>query len=103
MEGRSVDPRTYCRRAMANSLGRTRPRQDESIKRQVLVVLAYFAQQDTSERDFVAQLRLLGDSAERSGRPSLAAAARAVLHDWQARSREAAEDHGEPRHELDYF
>jgi hypothetical protein len=95
-----VDPQTYCRHAMANVLGRSGKQQDGSSDRQVLVVLAYFAQQDTSERDFVRQLTLLGDTAERSGRTSLAAAARSVLSNWQTRGRgEAVEDHGEARHE----
>jgi len=97
-----VDPRTYCRQAMAKVLGQGRMQQDGLTDRQVLVVLAYFAQQETSERDFIGQLTLLGDSAERSGRTALAAAARAVLHDWQTHGRrEAPERPREPGHEGD--
>ena len=52
---------------------------------QKIVVLAYFADLNPSERDFASRLRLLAESSERSGRHSLASAARAVLDDWETR------------------
>jgi hypothetical protein len=68
----------------------------------VLAVLVFFAQQDMTERDFVAQLVLLGESSERSGRTALAAAARAVLRDWETHARRsAALQPGEPKRALD--
>ena len=80
-----MDPRTYCEHAMGQLRQKiaTRPRDVEG--RQRVVVLAYFAQQQPSVRDFASQLKLLAESAERSRRSSLAAAARAVLCDWEAR------------------
>ena len=81
-----MDPRTYCRQVIADLLGKSR-RQDTGLSdRQVVVVLAHFALQNPSGRDFTAQLALLADSAERSHRRSLAAAARAILEDWQRRA-----------------
>jgi hypothetical protein len=79
-----MEPRIYCQEA----IDRLRVRGAESFSgaedKQVVVVLAYFAQQKPSERDFTSGLKLLAESATRSGRSSLAAAANAVLSDWQA-------------------
>jgi hypothetical protein len=81
-----VDPHTYCRQVIADLLSERR-RQDAGLSdRQVVAVLAHFALQKPSGRDFTAQLALLADSAERSHRRTLAAAARAILEDWQRRA-----------------
>jgi hypothetical protein len=81
-----VDPHTYCRQVIADLLSESR-RQDAGLSdRQVVAVLAHFALQKPSGRDFTAQLALLADSAERSHRRSLAAAARTILEDWQRRA-----------------
>ena len=78
-----MDPRTYCQQGRAALLGKRGHQQQGRKTSQVLAVLAYFAQQELTERDFVAQLVLLRDSAERSGRAGLAVAARAVLRDGE--------------------
>ena len=84
-----MDPDTYCRQVISQLLGKSK-RQDAGLSdRQVLAVLAHFALQKPSERDFTAQLALLADSAERSHRRSLAAAARAILEDWRRASAES--------------
>src|SRR5437763_10535812 len=81
-----MNPDTYCRQVSAQLLGKSK-RQDAGLSdRQVVAVLAHFALQKPSERDFTAQLALLADSAERSHRRSLAAAARAILEDWRRRA-----------------
>jgi hypothetical protein len=81
-----VDPRTYCERAIGQLRRETATQHRDVEGRQRVVVLAYFAQQQPSARDFASQLRLLAESAERSRRTALAAAARAVLRDWEARA-----------------
>ena len=80
-----MDPRTYCEHAMGQLRRKTATRHRDAEGRQMVVVLAYFAQQQPSERDFASQLKLLAESAERSRRSLLATAARAVLSDWEAR------------------
>jgi len=80
-----MDPRSYCQHAIGQLRRETATRHRDVEGRQMVVVLAYFAQQQPSERDFASQLKLLAESAERSRRRSLAAAARAVLSDWEAR------------------
>src|SRR5437763_16305675 len=81
-----MNPDTYCRQVIVDLLGKSR-RQDAGLSdRQVVAVLAHFALQNPSGRDFTAQLALLADSAERSHRRSLAAAARAILEDWRRRT-----------------
>jgi hypothetical protein len=81
-----MEPRTYCQEAIDQLRGRGADRFPSAENKQIVVVLAYFAEQKPSERDFTSELKLLADSATRSGRPSLAAAASAVLSDWQARA-----------------
>jgi hypothetical protein len=85
-----MDPRTYCERAIDELRGKQSRRFSPIEGHQMVVVLAHFAQVKPSERDFSSQLKLLVQSAERSHRWSLAAAARAVLEDWQARTNGAA-------------
>jgi hypothetical protein len=81
-----MEPRTYCQEAMDRLRGRGAESFSGAEDKQVVVVLAYFAQQKPSERDFPSELKLLAESATRSGRSSLAAAASAVLSDWQTRA-----------------
>jgi hypothetical protein len=74
-----MDPSRYCQQAIQEL------RSASAIEgQQKIVVLAYFADLNPSAADFLTELRLLAESAERSGRASLASAARAVIADWQS-------------------
>ena len=77
--------KVVCRRTSAKS----RP---DLTQAQSVAVAAYYAQREFSERDFVNDLELLAGSAERSDRPGLATAARAVLADWRAKQAEPTDD-----------
>ena len=79
-----MDPSRYCQQAI-KELRRAKP--EHGVRgQQKIVVLAYFAEVNPSEQDFSSQLKLLADSAERTGRTSLARAAQSVLDDWQSRT-----------------
>ena len=80
-----MDPRTYCQQTIKDLRSSDAKRFSGIEDHQIVVVLSFFAQQTATERDFLTQLKLLAESAERSRRTSLAAAARAVLEDWQSR------------------
>ena len=76
-----MDPSRYCQQAIQEL------RREPAIEgQQKIVVLAYFADLSPSEQDFSSQLKLLAESAERTGRASLASAARSVLEEWQSRT-----------------
>ncbi len=79
-----MDPKRYCQEAI-QELHTAAPTEQANQRHQRIVVLAYFADIQPAEQEFASQLKLLASSSERSGRPSLAAAAREVLDDWQAR------------------
>ena len=74
-----MDPRTYCKEAVAHLLAEhpARPSDPERLQRAVL--LAYFSAQQLSAPEFVQHLEEL--AGERW--PAVAAAARAILLDWQ--------------------
>jgi hypothetical protein len=73
-----MEPNRYCQTAIDG----LRDAETSIESQQKIVVLAYFAEVGPSEEGFAIDLRLLADGAERDGRRSLAAAARAVLEDW---------------------
>lgn len=79
-----LDPRTYCERAIEDLRSTQRTRFGGLQSNQMVVVLAYFAEIQPEARDFTSQLKLLARTSERSNRWSLAAAAKAVLSDWEA-------------------
>ena len=79
-----MDPHTYCEQAMAELS--SKPTRRGALERpQLLVVLAHFIRHELSDRAFARELRDLAESADRRGRLGLAAAARAVLRDWETR------------------
>ena len=86
-----MEPRDYCAQRVAclRTSAKARPDMPQA---QILVVAAYYAQRECSERDFANDLELLAGSAERMGRPGLATAARAVLADWRAEQAEPTDD-----------
>lgn len=75
-----MEPSRYCQEA----IGELRDGAADAARQQKIVVLAYYAEVSPPEEGFATDLRLLAQGAERDGRRSLAAAARAVLHDWEA-------------------
>ena len=77
-----MEPNRYCQQAI-QELRQSMPSEQRVEAQQRLVVLAYFAAEPLQTRDFASRLRLLANSSERSGRSNLAAAARAVLEDWE--------------------
>jgi hypothetical protein len=82
----AMDPHAYCKDAIEQLRCKDSGRFSGADDHQMVVVLAYYVQHKPSERDFAPQLKLLIQSAERSSRPSLAAAAQAVLSDWETRT-----------------
>ena len=81
-----MDPRTYCEQSCAELL-ELRARGGSSPERlQRAVVLAYLAGQQPSTRDFERELEELVVNAVETGQPGVAAAARAILRDWQGRA-----------------
>jgi hypothetical protein len=82
-----MDPHTYCRDAIEELRRKDGGRFSGAEDHQMVVVLAYYVQHKPTERDFPTELKLLIQSAERSSRPSLAAGARAVLSDWETRTK----------------
>ena len=87
LEDRAMEPRDYCAQRVVCLRTSAKARPDLT-QAQIVVVAAYYAQREFSERDFVNDLELLAGSAERSDRPGLATAARAVLADWRAKQTE---------------
>lgn len=81
-----MDPTTYCREAIELLREEQGGTLSDPSSFQAIVLLSSYGQQELVPEDFTAALRLLIDRAERSGRPNMAAAARAVLRDWQSRS-----------------
>ena len=81
-----MDPQAYCEQTIADLFAdRSGPRPDlDSLQR--AAVLAYLAQQRLSAPDFERELTELS-AVNSQRRPNVAAAARAVLRDWQARTR----------------
>ena len=77
-----MDPRTYCKEAVAHLLAdhAARPSDPDLLQRAVL--LAYFSAQQLSAPEFVQHLEEL--AGERWS--AVAAAARAILLDWQGRA-----------------
>ena len=78
-----MTPRDYCKQTMRR-LQDASPAPHNKTAMQVLSVLSFFAQRDRTDHEFVADLRLMAESAEHSGRPGLAAGARTVLAEWDA-------------------
>ncbi len=81
-----MDPRTFCEQALDDLRRGQAPQSPEVGSQQVEVVLIHLVAQTPSEQEFSTQLKLMAESAERMNRPALAAAARALLSDWKAKS-----------------
>ena len=80
-----MDPYIYCQQAVDELLddgGKQAPDR-ECLQR--AAVLAFLAHRRLAERDFARELRELAAGADH-GRPGVAAAAQAILDDWQART-----------------
>ena len=82
----SVDPRTYCEQACSELLADLVHVSTDRARIQQGVVLASFAGRQLSAHDFVRELEDLAGEAMRAQRPAVAAAARAILCDWEARA-----------------
>ena len=80
-----MDPHLYCEETIADLLAQRADRRSGPADLQRAAVLAFLAQQRLSERDFARELRALAAGADH-GRPGVAAAAQAILRDWQART-----------------
>ena len=80
-----MDPHRYCEETIADLLAERPDRRSGPEDLQRAAVLAYLAQRRLSERDFARELRELAAGADH-GRPGVAAAAQAILRDWQART-----------------
>ena len=80
-----MDPHLYCQETIADLLAQPADRRLGPADLQRAAVLAFLAQRQLSERDFARELRELAAGADH-GRPGVAAAAQAILHDWQART-----------------
>ncbi len=78
-----MDPYIYCQEALAELLDSRLPHRPHRAELQRAAVLAYLVQRRLSEPDFTRELtELAGDGSQ--GSPHVAAAARAILLDWQA-------------------
>ena len=80
-----MDPHLYCQETIAALLAQRADRRSRPADLQRAAVVAFLAQRRLSERDFAHELRELAVSADH-GRPGVAAAAQAILRDWQART-----------------
>ena len=80
-----MDPRLYCEETITDLLTERADRRPRPEDLQRAAVLAFLAQRRLSERDFARELRELAAGADH-GRPGVAAAAQAILRDWQART-----------------
>ena len=78
-----MDPHLYCQETIAALLAQRADRRSRPEDLQRAAVLAFLAQRRLSERDFAHELRELAAGADQ-GRPGVAAAAQAILRDWQA-------------------
>ena len=81
-----MDPRTYCEQALDELLARGADLAADQDGTQRGAVLSYLAQLRLSEHDFAGELKRLSMRATRERRPTIAAAARAILLDWEARA-----------------
>jgi hypothetical protein len=79
-----MDPYLYCEETIADLLAERPDRRSQPEDLQRVAVLAFLAQRRLSERDFARELRELAAGGNH-GRPAVAAAARAILRDWEAR------------------
>ena len=83
-----MDPKTYCAEAIAELRAwaeRRGARFEGHDRPQLIAVLAYFALRGPAPAAFGAELRRLAQESGRVGRTSLAAAAAAILRDWENR------------------
>lgn len=80
-----MDPRTYCEQACAELLAARARRGSDPECLQRIVVLAHFVERPLPADEFARALRDLSVDAAH-GRPGVAAAARAILADWQGRA-----------------
>lgn len=82
-----MDPAASCDEAIRELHAGRGERYASCDTRQVLVALSYLVDQPFDGEDFLLTLQLIAASADRAGQASLAAVARAVLHDWLAQAR----------------
>ena len=80
-----MDPHRYCEETITDLLAKRADRRSRPADLQRAAVLAFLAQRRLSERDFARELHELAAGADH-GRPGVAAAAQAILRDWQART-----------------
>ena len=80
-----MDPHLYCHETITDLLAKRADRRSGPEDLQRAAVLTFLAQRRLSERDFARELRELAAGADH-GRPGVAAAAQAILDDWQART-----------------
>ena len=79
-----MDPHRYCEETVAELLARrARPGSDPEVLER-LVVLAHFFKRAVTAAEFEGELLRL--AADERGRVGVAAAARAILRDWQSRA-----------------
>jgi hypothetical protein len=76
-----MTPREYCEQNVRRLQDSSHAPHDKWTM-QIRSVLSFFAQRNLTDHEFVAELKLMAESAEHSGRPALAAAVRTVLADW---------------------
>ena len=86
-----MDPQTYCQRALDELLARGADLASDPDAVQKGAVLAYLVRLPLSKQEFARELKELRIRAVRSRRPSLEAAARAILLDWETRASWAIE------------
>ena len=80
-----MDPRTYCEQACAELIAERARRGSDPESLQRMVVLAHFVERPLPADECARALRDLSVDAVH-GRPGVAAAARAILADWQGRA-----------------
>ena len=81
-----MDPRTYCKEAVAQLLAEHPARLSDPVRLQRAVLLAYFSEQQLSAPEFVGHLEELESERQEMRQPTVAAAARAILADWRERA-----------------
>ena len=81
-----MDPHLYCQETMAELLTERVGAGSDPERLQRAVVLSYLLGRRLSREDLVRELRELAVDAGH-GRPSVASAARAILLEWQERTR----------------
>ena len=77
-----MDPHVYCRESVAELLAERVRRGSDPARLQQAVMLAYFVERRPSHEDFARELHALAAGVH--GGPGVAAAAHAILRDWQA-------------------